>query len=35
MEPGCAVRAAVERGEISAARYDSYTRLFAELTHDS
>jgi len=26
-EPGCAVRAAVERGEIAAARYDSYLRL--------
>ncbi len=26
-EPGCAVRAAVERGEISYARYDSYLRL--------
>jgi ribosome biogenesis GTPase len=25
-EPGCAVRAAVEAGHISAARYDSYTR---------
>jgi ribosome biogenesis GTPase / thiamine phosphate phosphatase len=35
VEPGCAVRDAVERGEISGARYDSYTRLFAELTHDS
>ena len=35
VEPGCAVRGALERGEISAARYDSYTRLFAELTDDS
>lgn len=26
-EPGCAVREAMERGEISAARYDSYLRL--------
>jgi len=26
-EPGCAVRAAVERGEISHARYESYLRL--------
>ncbi|WP_298818470.1 ribosome small subunit-dependent GTPase A [Chloroflexus sp.] len=26
-EPNCAVRAAVERGEISSARYDSYARL--------
>lgn len=35
VEPGCAVRAALERGEISAARYDSYSRLFAELTEAS
>lgn len=27
-EPDCAVRAAVERGEIAATRYDSYLRLF-------
>lgn len=31
-EPGCGVRAAVERGEISAGRYDSYLELFAELS---
>lgn len=31
VEPGCAVRDAVEAGEISAARYDSYSRLRAEL----
>lgn len=30
-EPDCAVRAAVEAGELSAARYDSYLRLRAEL----
>lgn len=30
-EPGCAVKAAVERGEISAVRYDTYTRLLEEL----
>ena len=30
-EPGCAVRAAVARGEISPQRYDSYLRLRAEL----
>jgi ribosome biogenesis GTPase len=35
VEPGCAVRDAVERGEVSAARYDSFTRLYAELTDDS
>lgn len=29
-EPDCAVRAAVESGAISAARYDSYTRLYAD-----
>jgi ribosome biogenesis GTPase len=28
-EPGCAVRAAVERGEVHPARYDSYRRLRA------
>lgn len=31
VEPGCAVRDAVETGAISAARYDSYGRLRAEL----
>lgn len=30
-EPGCAVRAAVESGSISAARHDSYSRLRTEL----
>ena len=30
-EPDCAVREAVERGEISAVRYDSYTRLRDEV----
>ncbi len=30
-EPGCAVKAAVERGELSAVRYDTYVRLLAEL----
>ncbi len=29
-EPGCAVRAAVERGEISSARFESYAKLLAE-----
>jgi ribosome biogenesis GTPase len=28
-EPACAVRAAVERGEISALRYESYRKMFA------
>ena len=27
-EPGCAVRAALEKGEISQSRYDSYVRLY-------
>jgi ribosome biogenesis GTPase len=26
-EPGCAVRAAVERGEVAPSRYESYLRL--------
>ncbi len=30
-EPGCAVRAALQRGEITAQRYDSYLRLRDEL----
>ena len=28
-EPGCAVARAVEAGEVSAARYESYRRLYA------
>lgn len=31
VEPGCALRDAVERGEVSAARYDSFGRLLNEL----
>jgi ribosome biogenesis GTPase len=31
VEPGCAVRAAVEAGEVSAARYESYRKLREEL----
>ena len=27
-EPGCAVRAALDRGEIQPTRYDSYLRLY-------
>jgi ribosome biogenesis GTPase / thiamine phosphate phosphatase len=30
-EPGCAVRTAVEQGEVSQARYDSYVKLRSEL----
>jgi len=30
-EPGCAVAAAVERGEIHADRYESYLRILQEL----
>jgi len=32
-EPGCAVQAAVEAGELDAARLDSYVRLKKELQH--
>jgi ribosome biogenesis GTPase / thiamine phosphate phosphatase len=32
-EPGCAIRAAVESGEIAPARYDSYVRIYHELAH--
>ncbi|MDI4639319.1 MULTISPECIES: small ribosomal subunit biogenesis GTPase RsgA [Halomonadaceae] len=31
-EPGCALLAAVERGDIQAARFDSYRRILASLT---
>ncbi len=31
VEPGCAVRSAIEAGEISAERYDSYLRLRQEI----
>ena len=31
-EPGCGVRAALERGEISPSRYRIYQELFAELS---
>lgn len=34
VEPDCAVRAALERGEFSAERYDSYLRLREELEGD-
>jgi len=30
-EPGCAVRAALERGDVSASRYESYLKLLLEL----
>ena len=33
-EPDCAVRAAIEAGEVSAERYDSYVRLLEELDSD-
>jgi ribosome biogenesis GTPase / thiamine phosphate phosphatase len=33
-EPDCAVRAALERGEISAARYESYVKLRGELAEE-
>jgi ribosome biogenesis GTPase / thiamine phosphate phosphatase len=31
-EPACAVRAAVERGDVSAARHESYAKLMGELS---
>jgi putative ribosome biogenesis GTPase RsgA len=31
VEPGCALREAVARGAVRAARYDSFTTLRAEL----
>jgi ribosome biogenesis GTPase len=31
-EPGCGVRAAVERGEIAASRYRIYNELYEELS---
>lgn len=33
-EPGCAVRAAIQRGDVSVARYDSYVKLRGELSQD-
>ena len=30
-EPDCAVKAALERGEINAIRYQSYTAIYGEL----
>jgi ribosome biogenesis GTPase / thiamine phosphate phosphatase len=33
-EPNCAVRAAVERSEVSAARYDSYVKLRSEIEEE-
>ncbi len=32
-EPGCAVRAAIERGELAADRYESYAKLKKEAAH--
>lgn len=34
-EPGCAIREAVEAGEIAAVRYESYLRIIATLGDDS
>jgi ribosome biogenesis GTPase len=33
-EPGCAIRVALETGEVSAARYDSYVKLRGEIAED-
>lgn len=33
-EPGCAVRKAMERGDVSVARYDSYVKLRGEIAED-
>jgi ribosome biogenesis GTPase len=33
-EPRCAVRAAVQRGDVSVARYDSYLKLRGEIAAD-
>jgi ribosome biogenesis GTPase len=33
-EPGCAVRGAIERGDVSVARYDSYLKLRSEIAAD-
>lgn len=33
-EPGCAVRGAIARGDVSAARYDSYVKLRGEIMED-
>jgi ribosome biogenesis GTPase len=33
-EPGCAVRDALGRGDVSAARYDSYVKLRGEIAED-
>jgi ribosome biogenesis GTPase len=35
VEPGCAVRAALEKGELSRARWESYLKLRAELAGES
>lgn len=34
-EPGCAVRAAVDTGEVAAARYEGYRRMFNTLCDDA
>ncbi|NAZ93986.1 ribosome small subunit-dependent GTPase A [Vibrio toranzoniae] len=34
-EPGCAVKAAVEKGELSSRRLDNYKKLLREETHNS
>jgi putative ribosome biogenesis GTPase RsgA len=35
VEPGCAVRDALARNDISSARYDSYVKLLDELADEA
>lgn len=35
VEPGCAIRDALQRGDLSAARYDSYVKLRTELEEEA
>jgi putative ribosome biogenesis GTPase RsgA len=35
VEPGCAVREALARGDLSAMRYDSYVKLLSELADEA
>ena len=35
VEPGCAIREALARDDISAVRYDTYVRLLSELADEA